>query len=241
MIFVECDCKGAAFHFSVEEFFTRHVKNEEPVLMLWQADKTVMLGNNQVADAEVNTEFAGKSGIVIIRRSSGGGAIYTDLGTVLFTFITPLIYEPVIHRENAAVRIIKALASMGVNASREGKNDILLDGKKISGLAQYTVDNHICTHGSLLYNTDLETLTNVLIANESKLAPKGITSIRSRVTNIKPYMNTQLTTGEFIGKLKDILLSDNDYSIFLPTSDEIDKINKIAAEKYENRMWNYRM
>jgi len=202
MVFVENDTKDAAFHFATEELFTRSIKKNVPVLMLWQTNKTVMLGNNQSVETEVDTVFAQMNNIEIIRRPSGGGAIFTDPGTILYSYIEPITKEAKNHREQTAAMIIDALLKMGITAVQEGRNDILLDGKKISGLAQHTSPTHICTHGSLLYDTDLEMLSKVLIPNESKLKPKGITSIRSRVTNIKPYMKNNFTIDEFKQALK---------------------------------------
>jgi lipoate-protein ligase A len=241
LILVENDSKEAAFHFSVEELFTRYIRKDEPVLMLWQADKTVMLGNNQVAEAEVDLEFALTSAIQVVRRSSGGGAIYTDLGTVLYTVIEPLTGDTTTHRERVAATVIRALGNMGVAAVREGRNDILIDGRKISGFAQYTAANHVCTHGSLLYDTDLDTLTDVLIANAAKLHPKGIASIRSRVTNIKPYMNEKYSVEMFIDILKRELLGNQGYTVYDLNSMENDIITRIYNEKYANTEWNLRI
>jgi len=242
VVFVDNDSiNDAAFHFSVEEFFTRYSRRKEPVLMLWQTEKTVMLGNNQVVRAEVDVDYANKSEIQIVRRSSGGGAIFTDLGTVLYTVIEPLENEAKIHREKVASTIITAIKKMGVPAKREGRNDILVEGRKISGFAQYTSGNHICTHGSLLFDADLETLSKVLIANEEKLIPKGIASIRSRVTNIKPYIKETPTTSEFISMLKKELLTGKIFSLFEPGEDDLKSIDRIKSEKYANRDWNYRL
>jgi lipoate-protein ligase A len=241
LILVENDSKEAAYHFSVEELFMRYIRKDESVLMLWQADKTVMLGNNQVAEAEVDLEYALTSAIQVVRRSSGGGAIYTDLGTVLYTVIEPLTSDAAVHRERVAATVINALGKMGVSAVREGRNDILIDGRKVSGFAQYTCANHVCTHGSLLYDTDLDTMTDVLIANPAKLQPKGIASIRSRVTNIKPHMRDNYTTKEFLELLKSELLGSRDYSTYQPGSMENEIITRIYNEKYANTEWNFRM
>jgi len=241
VIFIESRCNDAAYHFSVEELFTCSIRDNSPVLMLWQTDKTVMLGSNQIVKAEVDVDIALESGIKIVRRSSGGGAIYTDPGTILYTVIRPMTKEAFIHKEETAVSVINALNKMGVPAIREGRNDITAEGRKISGLAQYTSGSHICTHGSLLYDTDLETLSKVLIANEKKLHPKGITSIRSRVTNIKPYMENGSSVGDFMDILKNHLLSGFEYSIYLPGKNEQVEINKIYQNKYANPEWNLRM
>ena len=214
MLYVESDSKEATFYFAAEENFTRNVQKSVPLLILWQTEKTVMLGNNQTIEAEVDVEFAKKEGIKIVHRPSGGGAIYTDSGTVLYSIIQPFTKDANKHREETADMIIAALKTMGINAIQEGRNDILLDGKKISGLAQHTSPTHICTHGSLLYDTDLDILTKVLIPNESKLKPKGISSIRSRVTNIRPYIKNNFTIDEFIKELKTTLFIGKEYYVY---------------------------
>jgi len=238
MVFIESNSKEAAHHFSIEELFTRIIKLPEPVLMLWQTDKTVMLGNNQIVDAEIDLDFATKSDINIVRRSSGGGAIYTDNGTILYTVIQPLTADAKHYREDTAEKVISVLTKIGVSAYREGRNDILLDGKKISGFAQYISGKHICTHGSLLYDTDIDNLTSVLIPNTEKLQPKGIASIRSRVTNIKPYANEKYTTVEFFDFLKKGLLAETQYRTYELSKDELIKAEKIKSEKYGNSEWN---
>ena len=238
VIYFDSDNKDAAFYFSAEELFTRYIKSETPVLMLWQTENTVMLGNNQVVSSEIDIDFALEAGIKIVRRSSGGGAIFTDMGTVLYTVIEPLRDEATVHREEVAATVIKALRKMGVPAVREGRNDILVDGKKISGLAQYTLGGHVCTHGSLLFDADLEILTKVLIPNEAKLHPKGITSIRSRVTNIKPHLDDACTVGEFMDLLKNELLFGKDFLFYELSAGDIARIDSIYHEKYANQTWN---
>jgi len=241
LLYFDINSKDAAYHFSVEEFCMRELKSEKPVLMIWQADNTVMLGNNQAVAAEVKLDYAREHGIKIVRRSSGGGAIYTDMGTVLYTLIQPIVDDVIVHREEVAAAVIGVLGAMGVTAERIGKNDILVGGKKISGLAQYTAGNFVCTHGSLLYETDLEVLSSVLVPNDDKLHPKGIKSIRSRVTNIKPYMADDLTVSEFINCLKEGLLSGKEFLEYYINKDEQTQIVRFYNEKYANDEWTYRM
>jgi len=241
VIFVENNCNNAAFHFSAEEFFIHRAKYNEPVLLLWQAEKTVMLGNNQSVNAEVNLTCAEEFNISIVRRSSGGGAIYTDSGTVLYSLIEPVSNEITVHREGVAVMLIDALGKMKVPAYRDGKNDILAEGRKFSGLAQYSSGSHVCTHGSILYDTDLDILTKVLIPDETKLQPKGIRSIRSRVGNIKSYIAGDLTVYEFIQSLKNILLPKENYTTYSLDNNDLIEINRISDEKYSSKNWNFRI
>jgi len=240
LLYIETNGTDAAYNFSAEEYLTRYRRFDARVLMLWQADRCVMLGNNQAAEAETDMIFTSKENISIIRRSSGGGAIFTDRGTVLYTYIEALENDAKTHRETAAASIIEALGTMGVNAVQEGRNDILLEGRKISGLAQYVCGGFICTHGSLLYDTDLDMLTAVLVADETKLHPKGIQSIRSRVTNIKPYIKDgSFTAAEFKARLKAALLRDKMFKEYRFNGPELDRIEHIRREKYGNRSWTF--
>jgi len=207
MNYIEYDNLDATFHFEIENKVINDKSINLPVLMIWRADNCVMIGKNQVIEAEVNLAFANDNGINIVCRPSGGGAIYCDLGTLLYTMIVPFTKDAKSHMEETATKIIRALNTMGVDAYREGRNDILLDGKKISGMAQYTIGKRICTHGSLLFDTNMDTLTEVLIPHDEKLIPKGIRSIRSRVTNIKPYINEDISVAEFKDRLRKILTS----------------------------------
>ena len=236
MIFVKSDNRDAAYYFSIEQYLTRNKKFDEPVFMLWHVDTCIMVGNNQVIEAEVNLNFAKELNIPITRRQSGGGTIFVDDGTVLCTLISPLDGEVKAHMEQFAVVLINALQKMGANAYREGKNDILLDGKKIVGMAQFSAGGHVCTHASLLYDTDLDTLTKILIPHDEKLIPKGIRSIRSRVTNIKDGMETPPTSEQFRAKLEKEVLNTADHRLYKFTSDETSEIERIYEdykEKYK--------
>ena len=165
MIFIETNSKDATFHFSVEEYLVQYYPYNEPIIMMWQADRCAMLGCNQIAQSEIDIAYAEQEHIQIVRRSSGGGTIFTDLGTYLYTMIFPYKKEQNTTeniKEKAIYPIVNTLNQMGVKAQIEGRNDILIDGKKISGFAQYTKHGRICVHGSLLFDTDLEMLAKVL-------------------------------------------------------------------------------
>jgi len=237
VILIQNNNRDAAFYFSIEEYLTRNKQFGKPVLMVWHVDNCIMIGKNQVVEAEVNLSLAKTVKIPIIRRQSGGGAIYVDEGTVLCTLVSPLLKDAENHMEEVSDILINALSKMGVSAYREGKNDILLDGKKIVGMAQFTSKSHICTHASLLYDTDLDALTKILIPHDEKLVPKGIRSIRSRVTNIKQSMNTNLTAENFKAELQKEILSGINYENYEFTPDETSQIELIYQdykEKYKH-------
>jgi lipoic acid synthetase len=238
LFYITTDSKDAAFWFALEEYIT---KNREalPVMMVWQTEPCVMLGNNQIAEAEADITYANREGITIVRRLSGGGAVYADGGTVLFSLITSQI-SPEEAKKVYADSVTAALVKMGVPAKAEGRNDICAEGKKIAGIAQYARYGSVCTHGSLLYDTDLEKLACVLKADDKKFYGKAVRSVRSRVANIKDYMNENNSVSEFVTLFKKKLLDGKQVSEYDLTDDDLTAINKIYEEKYNNPTWTYK-
>jgi len=181
----------AAFWFAAEEHVMRDLAPGEPVLMLWRTRDTAMVGANQVAEAEVDRAYAEKDGIDIVRRASGGGTIFTDAGTLLYTILLPYDAgtDPKdVVRDRLAAPVIRALASLGVPARLEGRNDLLIDGRKFSGIAQHIAHGALCSHGSLLWDADLAMLARVLTPARAKIVSKAIPSARARVTNIAEHL-----------------------------------------------------
>ena len=236
IIYIECDSTDAAFHFSVEEYAIKHL--DVPVLMIWQTAPCVMLGSNQIAEAEADIRYAQQAGIQIVRRASGGGAIYTDEGTLLYTLIMKHD-TPDAAKENVSGLVVDALNRMGVPAKLEGRNDICAEGKKFSGMAQYSRGGKVCTHGSLLYDTDLDQLARVLQVDARKFQGKAVRSVRSRVGNIKKYVGGDCATREFRALLKQQLCSGRQVVEYRLTEDDHAKINQICSEKYGNPAWTF--
>lgn len=240
MLYIETNSKDAAFYFSAEEYLMRHFEPDVPIMMIWQTEKCVMLGNYQVADAEVNISYARKEEMQLVRRPSGGGTIFTDSGTVLYTLILPSAdrqYATEAARKEFADSLTGALNSMGIPAKFEGRNDIVVDGKKVSGIAQHAKNSRLCTHGSILYNTDLDMLAQVLNVDAAKIQSKAIRSVRSRVTNIKEYMGQPFST--FLSLLKRNLLEDRNIQNYSLADNELRKVEEIYHEKYGNPAWTF--
>jgi len=242
MIYIETKSTDAAYHFSVEEYLVRNFESDETLLMLWQADKCAMLGSFQIAAAEINMSCASKSKVQIVRRSSGGGTIFTDMGTLLYTMILPYSEDRDIEqlvKKSVAGPMVSALNKIGIPAKMEGRNDILVGSKKISGLAQYIRGSRICVHGSLLYDTDLDLLANVLNVDEGKISSKAISSVRSRVTNVKEHMPKKLSTDEFISMLKKSFFECYDIRNYELSGAELSEIDTIFKNKYAHTSWNF--
>jgi lipoate-protein ligase A len=176
--------------------------------MLWQNEPTVVIGKNQNAFVEVDTDALQRDGVHLARRITGGGAVYHDLGNVNFSFISANSGETGLNFAKFTAPILAALASLGVQAELSGRNDLLLDGQKFSGNAQYSANGRTLHHGTLLFNADLAALGRYLRPDEEKLKSKGISSVRSRVTNLAPHLQISATTGEFIELLARFLRAE---------------------------------
>ena len=236
MYFVESDSKDAAFYFSVEEYFMRHIN--APLVMIWQTSPCVMLGRYQVAAAEINMDYAKQENFQIVRRPSGGGTIFTDEGTFLYTMIK-LNQDPQEAKEAISELVIENLGKLNLSAELKGRNDILTHSRKISGIAQHAQNGYICSHGSILYNANLDTLTQVLRVDDEKIRTKAIRSARCRVGNLRNYIDHSYSTEEFMA-----LFKENYFARFNPKQYELTVqdykiINQIRDEKYGNDTWTY--
>ncbi len=170
---------------AIEEYLFKNTKDD--YFMLWQNDPTVVIGSNQNLFAEINTEYTEKNNILISRRITGGGAVYHDHGNLNYSFISNSDSSN-INFESFCRPIIDALFALGINAELSGRNDLTVDGKKISGNAQAHFNNRVLHHGTLLFNSNLEVLSQALKVDEEKIKSKAIKSTRSRVANIKPLL-----------------------------------------------------
>ncbi len=243
MFFIQPKATDTALHFASEEYCMTALGQNQDIFMLWQTDCCAMLGSNQIAQDEIDLSLAKQHNVQITRRSSGGGTIYTDQGTLLCTLITPFSAgddAKEIGRTRLAEPLIMALQKMGIQAEIKGRNDMLLDGKKISGLAQRLGKNCLCSHCSLLFDTDLSVLEKILTVDEAKIKSKGIASIRSRVTNIREHLLEKYTTQEFKALLIQALTEIMPMETYAFSHDELAQIEKIREEKYANPLWTYR-
>ena len=244
MININTNNKGAAFHFSVEDYIMQQASfcNNNPIMIIWQTDRCIMLGNYQVAEAEIDMKYARLSDIDIIRRSSGGGTIFTDNGTAFVTLISPRLstnnwQQTVSEKEKFTAWLVAALNKMGISAISAGRNDIHLDGKKICGIAQYSRNKKVCTHASILYNTDLDVLDRILCVDDEKILSKAVTSVRSRVTNIVEHINASWTMSEFCDLLKMELSASQKTNEYTLTNGDLLEIDNIYKTKYGNPSW----
>lgn len=230
MKFLVNTCTDPHWNMAFDEFALEGLDVNEPVFYLWQNAPAVIIGLNQSAYAEVNLPFLDANGIVLARRVTGGGAVYHDLGNLNYSIVGPSRAM-----ENAYGLMAEALRSLGVPAKRSGRNDILVEGRKCSGYAKRLNKNRMMIHGTLMWDVNLEDLTQSLAVPGSKLEAAGVASVRSRVANLKDY----LPGLSGVDALKDALhkvLAGTDGEIPL-TPEQLSIVDKMADEKF--RTWDW--
>ena len=179
--------RSLAFYLAMEEFVAMKVEDE--AFFVWRVEPTVIYGRNQVIENEVNLEYCREHGVDIVRRKSGGGCVYSDLGNIMVSYISRRgDVSEVFDRYMTA--LTEALRALGVPVEKSGRNDILLEGRKISGNAFHQLPDRSIVHGTLLYSTDLEALTEAIRPPVEKLQRHGVESVRQRVMNLSEYVDT---------------------------------------------------
>lgn len=225
------------FNLAAEEYLLNNAK--EDVFMLWRNEGAVIIGKNQNAYAELDLDYVEKNQIKVVRRLTGGGAVFHDLGNVNFTFITSG-ESAVLNFEKFTLPIVDAIKSLGGrNVVLSGRNDIMMDDLKISGNAQTSQNGKTLHHGTLLYSADLSSLVKALRVDEEKIKSKGIKSVRNRVGNIKELLNSDMDVYTFMDYLEDYV--SKQYNVTPNTFDEnqIKAIQRLADEKYSAWEWNF--
>ena len=191
------ETRRLVFYLAMEEFLADHC--EEDVFFMWQVEPTVIFGRNQVLEAEVNVDYCEKNHIQYYRRKSGGGCVYADRGNVMLSYITPKLLADEAFAEFLD-KLADALGKLGLPAVRTEHNDVLIDGRKVSGNALFQKERASIVHGTLLYNEDLETMQYAITPPKQKLEKHGIASVRQRVANL-----TELRLTLSVEELKDYL------------------------------------
>lgn len=207
-------------------------------LILWQNDRTIVIGRNQNAAAEINRDFVDRHGIYTVRRCSGGGAVYHDLGNLNYSFITDSTtsYRNVI--QQFMNLIADTLQQLNLDAVVSGRNDILVEGHKVSGTAQRILGNRILHHGTLLFDSDLDMVASSLNVDPRKYESKGIKSVRGRVGNIRSFLSQDMDILGFQNHIKNTLGKSGLIPSCL-TQHELSAVSELCANKYQTWDWNY--
>ena len=226
------------FNIASEEYFLRH--NPEDYFILYINSPSIIIGKNQNALSEINIDYVKKNKIPVVRRLSGGGAVYHSLGNLNFSFIINDSKNNLMNFKKFTTPIIEVLKKLSVNAENTGRNDLVIEGKKFSGNAQFKSKNRFLHHGTLLFSSDLKEVSRSLNADPIKFEDKSTKSVLSRVTNISDYLEEKITIEEFKKLLFEQIITDNPkYHFYELTKNDLDKINEIVKTKYETWDWNY--
>ncbi len=226
------------FNLAAEEYLLRNTDRD--CFMLWRNSPAVIVGKNQNAHAEINEEYVRKKNIVVVRRLTGGGAVFHDLGNVNFTFISCGQTLKEIDFNRFTSPIVEALRELGVNAEFQGRNDLVIDGMKFSGNAQHVERDRVLHHGTLLYSSKMEDLTRALKVNPLKFQDKAVKSVQKRVTNIGSHLPEPLPVTEFIDLLMTRIESSAAEVIRNGFSEgEQAGIASLVQEKYSSWDWNF--
>ena len=226
----------APFNLALEELIASRI--EEDVFMLWRNRSAVIVGRNQNTAAEVDSSYAKENNIQIVRRMTGGGAVYHDFGNINYTICTAgrQLGDDAFARNAACV--VEALRAMDIPAEFSGRNDIIVDGKKISGSAKTVLSARTLFHGTLLFDTDLSVLTKVLSPDPDKIRAKGIKSVRSRVGNLREYF-PDMEVEDFITAFTNKIISMNN-AVLEDIPEELQlEAEELADKKYRSWQWNY--
>lgn len=238
MYFIEGVSTDPRFNLAFEETVFNAARDGESYFLLWQNDRAVIVGRNQNTVEEINRDFVREHDIRVVRRISGGGAVYHDLGNINYTFISDKKPEEFDFRFFTRP-IIRALEKFSVKAEFNGRNDLSISGRKFSGSAQHIAGNRVLHHGTLLYDSDLDKMNMVLNVKEDKIRSKGIQSVRSRVTNISEHMQTKLPVPEFKELLKKFIFEQDDIREIQLSELQLQNIEKLRELKYDTWEWNY--
>ena len=229
----------AAWNLAAEQYVFDALPRDRSYFMLWQNKSAVIVGKYQNTLAEINAAYVREHGVQVVRRLSGGGAVYHDLGNLNFSLITDAdaVEKPDFSRFCRPV--IRTRRALGVPAELNGRNDLTVDGKKFSGNAQYRRQGRLLHHGTILFRSDLGAVSQALRVDAEKLSGKGVASVRSRVANLSDYLPPSIDLPAFRALLLREMLSETPGEELRFSEEDLRAIEAIRAERYGRWEWNY--
>ena len=241
MIFIDNEgCNNPKLNLALEEYALRNFDTSTDYLLFYINDPSIIIGRNQNTLEEINQEYITEKDIQVVRRISGGGAVYHDLGNLNFSFITNHDGKSISNFKKFTAPVIRVLNDMGVEAELKGRNDILVSEKKISGTAQFSTGKRMISHGTLLFDTDMSEVSKALQVKMSKIQSKGHKSVRSRVANISEFLNTPISMDNFKNQiLLGLYEAREHFEIYKLTEAEWKAVHELKAEKYDLWDWNF--
>ncbi len=240
MIYIISDTNETAFNIASEEYAFKKLLDEDMIFMLWINKPSIIVGRHQNTIEEINRDYVKENGIEVVRRISGGGAVYHDYNNLNYTIISKESEDKAFDFKSFSVPVIKTLESLGVKAEFTGRNDLEIDGKKFCGNAQAYINGRIMHHGCLLFDVDLSVLAKALKVSKDKIESKGVKSVRARVTNIVNELPEKIDVIQFRDLLLEYMKKEypeiHEYKF---NEEDIKEIEKSRKEKFGNWDWNY--
>jgi lipoate-protein ligase A len=229
-----------AINLAMEEYILHHAPINESYFLFYINSPSIIVGKNQNALEEFNTSYADEKDIQVIRRLSGGGTVYHDLGNLNFSFITSYDGKNFHNYRKFVQPIVNALNKMGVPAELNSRNDIFVNGRKISGNAQFAQKGRMLSHGTLLLNANLDQVVNSLHVSDVNIHSKSIKSVRSKVANINEFLSVPLNMEEFKQIILKAVFEDREHiDEYKLKEEEWRSIHQISKEKYQQWEWNF--
>ena len=237
--YLNLETTDAAFNLAAEQYVFDSLPRDRMYVMLWQNRSAVIIGKYQNALAEINQPFVQAHGIQVVRRLSGGGAVYHDLGNLNFTFIADAGDLETLDMKLFCAPVLRTLAALGVRAGVNGRNDMTIDGQKFSGNSQYLRGGRIMHHGTLLFDSDLSVVSQALQVDPAKIQAKGLKSVRSRVTNIRLHLREDFPLSTFRAALLENILRETPGEEYRFNETDLAAIERLRRERYESWEWNF--
>lgn len=237
-VYIPVTTTDPALNLALEQYVFDCLPRDRQYFLFWQNDNAIIIGRHQNTLAEIDEAYVRQQGIRVVRRLSGGGAVYHDLGNLNYTWITDADDRHQVDLGKFCQPVAEALRALGADAQVSGRNDILIDGQKISGNAQYIREGRVMHHGTLLFDSDLSVLGNALKVDPDKIQAKGVQSVRSRVSTIRPHLRQAASLTDFKQLLLEKLFP-NGVTEYHLTDADIQAIEQLRQQRYDTWDWNY--
>lgn len=238
MYFIESESYDPYYNLALEEYLL-NMELENGIFLLWQNQDTVVIGRYQNTFEEIDLELANLRKIHVVRRNSGGGAVFHDLGNLNYSIIRSIENYETINLEDFVQPIINVLSDIGVKARFSGRNDIEVDKKKIGGIAQYISNKYVLIHGTLLINSNKHFISEVLTRNTKIEDRESVKSVRREVVNLTDIVKDKVSVCDVKQRIKDELSVKYEYKKLCLSDSDKEKISKMACDKYKSWEWNF--
>lgn len=237
--YLDLSTTDPSYNLAMEQYVFDCLPRDRAYFMLWQNDNAIIVGKYQNTLSEINEKVVRERGIRVVRRLSGGGSVYHDMGNLNFTFITDAGENARLDFSAFCEPVVRTLRMLGVHAEVNGRNDITIDGKKFSGNSQYLRQGRLMHHGTIMFQSNLDVVSEALHVDASKFRSKGIASVHSRVTNVADHLQGNVTLPDFRRLLLKNVIEGNEAEAYPLTPEDLAAVEDIQRKRYSTWQWNY--